>query len=877
MSEPQKSKKIKSKEIFPKKALNNKKNKFITGARIVGILALLFTILQFGFDVFTTNKGNLSEATQISIHQSSLDVLKEIATLNAKILLEPNDAKSTEISKQLENLSRTQSAFEEIVNEDNLSIVQISTPTKNATLEKTIISPQYPTDIFTEIPVKKSTPIIQFNNTPEQVDEIFYMINESVKINGLSVNLVDYEINSDNSIDIELLVKNETSSPIVIRYSSQYFTLSDDLGNKYKKNDEYIYTIKQFQLEAGTSYSLYSMNIPNSVNEISTFRGTIPIEANYLIFHIEKFSDFSDISWRIPLNSTSLSQSQNSLQGVENTVKTPFSINGLSVNLVDYEINSDNSIDIELLVKNETSSPIVIRYSSQYFTLSDDLGNKYKKNDEYIYTIKQFQLEAGASYGLYSMNIPNSVNEISTFRGTIPIEANYLIFHIEKFSDFSDISWRIPLNSTSLSQSQNSLQGVENTVKTPFSINGLSVNLIDYEINSDNSIDIELLVKNETSSPIVIRYSSQYFTLSDDLGNKYKKNDEYIYTIKQFQLEAGTSYSLYSMNIPNSVNEISTFRGTIPIEANYLIFHIEKLSDFSDISWRIPLNSTSLSQSQNSLQGVENTVKTPFSINGLSVNLVDYEINSDNSIDIELLVKNETSSPIVIRYSSQYFTLSDDLGNKYKKNDEYIYTIKQFQLEAGTSYSLYSMNIPNSVNEISTFRGTIPIEANYLIFHIEKFSDFSDISWRIPLNSTSLSQSQNSLQGVENTVKTPFSINGLSVNLVDYEINSDNSIDIELLVKNETSSPIVIRYSSQYFTLSDDLGNKYKKNDEYIYTIKQFQLEAGASYGLYSMNIPNSVNEISTFRGTIPIEANYLIFHIEKFSDFSDISWRIPI
>jgi hypothetical protein len=78
--------------------------------------------------------------------------------------------------------------------------------------------------------------------------------------------------------------------------------VSDDLGNAYEQNQDYLLNPKQVLLEPGQSYEMSSNSYPGDYRQVSYFHGMVPAQARALIVKVSQFADLRDMQWRIPLD-----------------------------------------------------------------------------------------------------------------------------------------------------------------------------------------------------------------------------------------------------------------------------------------------------------------------------------------------------------------------------------------------------------------------------------------------------------------------------------------------------------------------------------------------------------------------------------------------
>ena len=265
-------------------------------------------------------------------------------------------------------------------------------------------------------------------------------LGEGYSANGISLTLRQYEIGSSN-IELEFVVKNESSSQAIIRYQNSYFELHDDTGREYNHAVSCEYDTKQQQFEPGETEELddgYGCYFAG----IGDFQGVISEGASYLIVKVSEFMDLKDMQWRIDLAPPANSE-QSPPPGQMLPVGQGFSANGLTLILSDYSIG-DSDIAVKFVVKNESSGSVLVHYRNSCIQMYDDVGSQYERNAACMEDLTQQHFAPGETqelddgYGCYFAGIGD-------FQGVISEGASYLIVKVSEFMDLKDMQWRIDL------------------------------------------------------------------------------------------------------------------------------------------------------------------------------------------------------------------------------------------------------------------------------------------------------------------------------------------------------------------------------------------------------------------------------------------------
>jgi hypothetical protein len=349
--------------------------------------------------------------------------------------------------------------------------------------------------------------------------------------------------------------------------------------------------------------------------------------------------------------------------------------------------------------------------------------------------------------------------------------------------------------------------GGAKAIGTAYEVEGVSLSLTDYHIESDGRIGLVFTVANQGKSKVLLRYQNTYFSVSDDTGRTYPQTERNLVDPKQAELEAGASYSMTSNDYPDRHDRIGYFTGMVSEGATYLLVKVSQLAGLRDLLWSIPLNAQAASP-QTPVAGSVQQLRDEFSASGISVSLSSLDIESSGQIGLKFIVRNEGNSPVLLRYQNKYFEVKDNLGNTYAQTERNLLDPKQFLLEPGSSYEITSNSYPERYSQIGYFLGMIPEGANQLVVRISQFADLRDMQWTIPLKALLISP-QTPSPGSQQPVLEGFSANGISVSLSSLDIESSGQIGLKFIVRNEGNNPVLLRYQNKYFEVKDDLGNTY--------------------------------------------------------------------
>lgn len=463
-----------------------------------------------------------------------------------------------------------------------------------------------PEPISTPMPVPTSTPedtrsltatgeSLQTEEPSETVDleesatgTEYKTVGDSYENSDLAIKMMDFNIKDKGVIWLKFSITNKKNNNILVRFQNNYFSVKDDTGKIYQQDEDALIEPKQVELSAGESFDIKSDGYPDNYTEIGYFYGMTLENANELIVNISQFSTLKNLEWRIPLNPhVTIRQSPD--PGTQQSLVEGFSADGISIHLTDYEIKYDGRIWLEFLIRNDGNNPVLLRYKNKYYKVFDDLGNEYPQDEDAIIEPKQKLLLPGESYEIRGDGYPDYYAEVGYFYGLIPENANDIIVKISNFSSLSDLQWLIPLNAQ-VSSPQSPPPGTQQPLVEGFSANGISVNLMDYDIKSDGRIWLKILVRNEGNNAVLLRYVNQYFEVFDNLGNQYPQDEDAILEPKQFLLLPDKSYEIKGDGYPDNYSEIGYFYGMVAQQVEYLIVRISQFADMTDMQWSIPLN-----------------------------------------------------------------------------------------------------------------------------------------------------------------------------------------------------------------------------------------------------------------------------------------------
>jgi hypothetical protein len=153
-------------------------------------------------------------------------------------------------------------------------------------------TPVPPTATNTPLPLPTLTPI---PTGPKAIGQEF-------SDGNVSLTFTDYEIDASR-IDIEFVVKNESSSDTLVRYQNSYFTLSDSTGKEYEQITQCALDTKQMLLSTGEAASIKrgASNVSCSFGYIGSFSGIVSENAEFLLVEVSQFMGLENMQWRIDL------------------------------------------------------------------------------------------------------------------------------------------------------------------------------------------------------------------------------------------------------------------------------------------------------------------------------------------------------------------------------------------------------------------------------------------------------------------------------------------------------------------------------------------------------------------------------------------------
>jgi hypothetical protein len=308
-------------------------------------------------------------------------------------------------------------------------------PTLTPTVEPSVPPTSEPTSVPTTEPA----------TNPTNVPGDFKGLGESYEAEGLSLALADYNIKSDGTIWLKFTVANQGSSKVLLRYQNKYFSVGDDTGKTYPQDEDFLLEPKQVELSAGDSFEIEGDSYPDNYYEVGNFYGKIPEQASHLVVQVSQFADLRDMQWIIPLDAQ-LSSPQSPAPGTQQPVLEGFSANGLIVLLSGYDIESDGTIWLEFLIRNEGNNAVLLRYQDKYFEVYDDLGNGYEQDEDFLVEPKQVLLSPGGSFTIEGDSYPDNYYEVGNFYGKIPEQVSHLVVQVSQFADLRDMQWVIPLD-----------------------------------------------------------------------------------------------------------------------------------------------------------------------------------------------------------------------------------------------------------------------------------------------------------------------------------------------------------------------------------------------------------------------------------------------
>ncbi len=189
--------------------------------------------------------------------------------------------------------------------------------TQNALLQENLTSqgnqeeaPEPPTSEEPSADLLLQTP------TPESLPTEPVPAGEPIIYGGWSM-MVSKELNileTENLWGIDIYVRNLGETARIFRFTNSAITAKDNLGNVYEPSprychygcdltEKYYYQVKNLEIEGLKSKTISSGSCGNDPYEdgIGMFVGPIPLEAEYLIIHIDGFGPFTNVDVIIDL------------------------------------------------------------------------------------------------------------------------------------------------------------------------------------------------------------------------------------------------------------------------------------------------------------------------------------------------------------------------------------------------------------------------------------------------------------------------------------------------------------------------------------------------------------------------------------------------
>jgi cytoskeletal protein RodZ len=243
------------------------------------------------------------------------------------------------------------------VSTDN-PVADTATPTATPSPTLVIVPTNTPLpEVATSTPEPPPPPTVLPTLPPQPASVVdtnaFKTLGEGYEANGISLALVDYNIESNGNIWLRFTVANHSTKKVLLRYQNSYFSVTDDTSKAYPQDEDFLLDPKQYGLEPDKSFEIDGDSYADRHYEVGLFYGKVPEQANNLIVKVSQFGDLHDMQWRIPLNAQ-LAVPQTPAPDTQQPPLEGFSANGITMLFSDYNIESNGNIWLKFLACSGT-------------------------------------------------------------------------------------------------------------------------------------------------------------------------------------------------------------------------------------------------------------------------------------------------------------------------------------------------------------------------------------------------------------------------------------------------------------------------------------------------------------------------------------------
>jgi hypothetical protein len=382
-------------------------------------------------------------------------------------------------------------------------------------------------------------------------------------------------------------------------------------------------------------------------------------------------------------------------------------------------------------------------------------------------------------------------------------------------------------------------------------------------------------VTNRAGSPTPVTYRNNMLRITDDTGKIYEMLGQVVE--KTQSLASNESVDLVpttSRGYTDGFSYLPYFGGVTSEEAQEI---------YIDVSNFMGINARWLLADLNPLKEPEVLTNEAivnlgdaYSANGLSISLVDYSIGN-NSIFLEFNIMNVSTENILVRYRNTSFEVTDNTGRIYEHNTEG--EVKQQLLTPGESIvieSTSSRGYTNGFEYLGDFRGVVSEEADSIIVSLRHFMGIENLAWKVMdanPHSDELKR-PNSVDPLE--VRQAYYGAGISINLNDATMDAQrNRLFLSFTIRNESPSPILLRYHNDQLRVEDAGGETLVQNTQNI--LKQRLLTPGESISIdstASSGYTNGFEYLGAFAITNSTDTSRFGIIFDEFMGLENLEWQ---
>ncbi len=386
-------------------------------------------------------------------------------------------------------------------------------------------------------------------------------------------------------------------------------------------------------------------------------------------------------------------------------------------------------------LENRGESPAEVRYRNTAFKITDDTGTIYEmlgSGDEKVQELavdESVVLEPTAT-----RNYTDRFNLLPYFGGVTGEEAREVYVDV---SNFMDITSRWLLAKPNPFAGPSALTNDQTiSLGEGFRANGLNIVLSGYSVGG-GGVFLEFTITNVTDENILVRYRNTAFSVTDDTGKVYQQQG--VTDLKQRLLEPGESAQIESTstrNYTDGFQYLGMFSGVADEEAASLRVAVRSLMGLENLMWNVlDLNPhRDEPKTPNPLEPLG--LREGYAGAGLSLSLSEVTVGSGR-VGLEFTLRNESASPILVRYSNDALRVESSSGATLEQNA--LPGTKQRLVAPGDSVVIASTTTRNYTDGFDLFgtfalpEGASPETLEALDVTFERFMGLENLEWRVPL------------------------------------------------------------------------------------------------------------------------------------------------